>query len=70
MIPDLSRDQITYLIYQFIFSRRDREMLIDRLLDGMTYDQLAEKYDMSVRQVRNIIHRNKEIVFQHSNRLP
>lgn len=70
MSPDLSRDEITYLIDQFIFSRRDREMTKDRLLDGMTYEELASKYYMSVRQIKNIIHRNKGIVFDHIHRLP
>ena len=67
---DLSRDEIVYLINQFVFSRRDREMISDRLLDGMTYEQLAEKYYMSVRQIKNIVHKSKEIVFSHVDRLP
>ena len=70
MIPDLSRDEILYLINQFIFSRRDREMLVDRLIDGMTYDELAGKYYMSARHIKNLIHKNKEIVFSHIDRLP
>jgi len=69
-MPDLSRDEILYLINQFIFSRRDRDMTIDRLLDGMTYEELAEKYYMSVRNIKNIIHRCKDIVFSHVDRLP
>ena len=69
-MDDLSRDQITYLINQFIFSRRDREITIDRLLDGMTYEELAEKYYMSVRHIKSIIHKCKDIVFSHVDRLP
>lgn len=67
---DLSRDEITYLIQQFIFNRRDRAMLFDRLIDGMTYEELAGKYYMSVRQIKNIVHKNKDIVFSHIDRLP
>ena len=70
MIPDLSRDEIVYLVEQFIFNRRDRDLTLDRLLDGMTYEQLAEKYYMSVRHIKNLIHKNKEIVFSHIDRLP
>ena len=70
MNPDLSRDEILYLINQFIFSRRDRDMLVDRLLDGMTYDELAGKYYMSPRHIKNLIHKNKEIIFSHIDRLP
>ena len=67
---DLSRDEIVYLIQQFIFSKRDRTLTYDRLIEGMTYDQLAEKYYMSVRQIKNIVHKNKEIVYSHVDRLP
>lgn len=70
MIPDLSRDEIVYLIQQFLFSRRDRSMTYDRLIEGMTYEELAEKYFLSVRQVKNIIHKCKESVFSHVDRLP
>ena len=70
MIPDLSRDEIVYLIQQFLFSRRDRSMTYDRLIEGMTYEELAEKYYLSVRQVKNIIHKCKESVFSHVDRLP
>lgn len=67
---DLSRDEICYLIEQFVFSKRDRQMIRDRLIDGMTYEELAEKYYMSVRQIKNIVHKNKDIVFSHVDRLP
>jgi len=67
---DLSRDEIVHLINQFIFSRRDRDMTKDRLLEGMTYEELAEKYFMSVRHIKNIIHKCKDIVFSHVDRLP
>lgn len=67
---DLSKDEITYLIGQFIFSRRDRELIYDRLIDGMTYDELSVKYHTSVRQIKNIVHRCKDVIFSHVDRLP
>lgn len=70
MTPDLSRDQIVYLINQFIFNARDRNLTYDRLIEGMTYDELSSKYFMSVRHVQNLIHKNKDIVFSHVDRLP
>ena len=45
-------------------------MTYDRLIEGMTYEELAEKYFLSVRQVKNIIHKCKESVFSHVDRLP
>ena len=67
---DLSRDEIVYLIEQFIFSRRDRSLSYDRLIEGMTYEELAGKYFMSVRHIKNLIHKNKDIIFSHIDRLP
>lgn len=67
---DLSRDEIVYLIEQFIFSRRDRSLSYDRLIEGMTYEELASKYYMSVRHIKNLIHKNKDIIFSHVDRLP
>jgi hypothetical protein len=67
---DLSRDDIVYLIQQFVFSKRDRQVIYDRLIDGLTFDQLSAKHDLSVRQVKNIFRKNKDIVFSHVDRLP
>lgn len=49
---DLSRSQIEHLIDEWIFSERDRLILKRRLLDGLTFDNLAEEFDLSVRQVK------------------
>ena len=67
---DLSRDDIVYLIQQFVFSKRDRAIIYERLIDGLTFDQLSTKHDLSVRQIKNIVRKNKDIVFSHVDRLP
>ena len=36
-----------------------------RLLDGVVYDQLAEEFDLSVRQVKNIVYKGQDKVFRH-----
>lgn len=64
---------VPFYVYEgtaYRFERSQREMLKDRLLDGMTYDELSRKYYMSVRHIKSLIHRNKEIVFTHVDRLP
>ena len=66
---DLSRSQITFLIDEYIFSARDREMLKARLLDGVTYEKLAERFDLTVRQTVNIVRKARETVFRHVDRL-
>ena len=66
---DLSRSEIAFLIDEYIFSARDREILKSRFLDGVTYEKLAEMYDLSVRQVKNIIRKSRDQVFRHVDRL-
>lgn len=53
------------LIDEWVFSERDRRILKRRLLDGLTYEQLAAEFDMSVRQIKNIVYRNQKSLFTH-----
>ena len=54
------------LIDEWILGRnaeRDRKILRRRLFDGITYERLAEEFDLSVRQVKNIVYKGEDIVF-------
>lgn len=62
---DLSRSEIEYLIDEWIFNEKHRKILKYRLLDGYTYEMIAEKMDMSVRQVQNIVYRAQDRLFKH-----
>lgn len=62
---DLSRSEVEHLIDEWIFSKRDRAILKRRLLDGICYEPLAEEFDLSVRQVKNIVYRSKDKIFKH-----
>lgn len=55
MLPDMSRTEIEYLVNEWIHHKRNREILLKRLLDGVCYEPLAEEFDMSVRQVKTIV---------------
>lgn len=65
MIPDLSRSQIESLIEEWILSERNRAILKRRLIDGITYERLAEEFDMSVRQIKTIVYKSEEKIFSH-----
>ena len=54
---DISNSEIDYLIDQWIRNERDRIILKDRLINGMTFERLAEKHGMSVRQIQNIVYK-------------
>ena len=57
---NLSNSEVCYLIDQWIRNERDRAILKDRLINGMTFERLAEKHDMSVRQTKNIVYKSME----------
>lgn len=62
---NLSRSEISRLIDEWIFREKDRAILKRRLLDGITYEALAEEFDMSVRQMKNIVYKAEDRLFNH-----
>lgn len=52
-------------IDSWIFSERDRKILKRKLLDGITFEALAEECDMSVRQVQYIVKDVLEEILRH-----
>lgn len=61
---EYSNSEAREAISEYIHSARDREILEKRLIDGLTYERIAEEMDMSVRQIKNIIYKNEEILFR------
>ena len=62
---DFSRNYWEDKIDQFVFNEKARLMLKRRLLDGIKFEPLAEEFDLSVRQTKNIIYKAEEKVFRH-----
>ena len=62
---DISNSELANLIDEWVRGERNREMLKDRLINGMLYEPLAEKYQLSVRATQNIIYRASEQLFKH-----
>ena len=62
---NLSRSDLQYLIDQWIFNERHRLILSDRLFNGTTYERLAEKYDLSTQQVKNIVYKAMDRLERH-----
>lgn len=61
---------ITYIINEYVHSARDRALLLMRYVDGMTYEQIAEKLDLSVRQVQNIHYKfQQSVLLKHRDKL-
>ena len=62
---EYTNSQIRELIAEHIHSERDRNILLRRLIDGITFERLAEEFDMSTRQMKTIVHKNETILFKH-----
>lgn len=62
---NLSRSDMQYLIDQWIFNERHRLILSDRIFNGTTYERLAEKYDLSTQQVKNIVYKSMDRLEKH-----
>ena len=65
---DLSRSQAEHLIDEWIIgsnAERNRALLKRRLIDGLTYEALADEFDLSVRQTKTIVYRCEDKIFRH-----
>ena len=62
---EYTNSQIRGLIAEWIHSERDRRLLERRLIDGVTFERLAEEFDMSVRQTKSIVYKAQEQLFRH-----
>lgn len=60
---DLSRSQWENLIDEWIFNERDRAILKRRLLDGRTFEQLAEEFDFSTQNIQRIVYKAQNKLF-------
>ena len=69
MIPDgLSKSDLDVLINEWIIGKnaeRDRAILRRRLFDGITFERLAEEFELSVRQTKNIVYKGESKIYSH-----
>lgn len=66
---NLSKSEWNHLIDEWIIGRnaeRDRQILRRRLLDGITFERLAEEFDLSTQRVHEIVYRTQEILLKHT----
>ena len=56
---------ISVAIDEYIHSERDRSILKRRLIDGITYEGLAEEFDLSVTQIKRIVYECQKKLIKH-----
>lgn len=62
----LSRSQITELTDEWILNARDRQIVKRRLIDGITYEELAEEFHLSAQRVKEIVGKALAVILAHA----
>ena len=62
---EISNSDIDKAINDWIHNKHNRDILHERLIDGIKFEELAEKHDLSPQQVKNIVRKGKETIFNH-----
>ena len=61
---EYSNTQIASIIDEYIHNDLYRKILKSRYIDGLTYEAIAELYDRSVRNIKNIVKKYEIVVFK------
>lgn len=58
----MSNTELSAFIDDWVTSKRNRDILKERLIDGVKISDLAEKYELSERQIKNIIKKFRQLL--------
>ena len=64
-LTNITNSQIRTVIEEYIHSERDRGILLDRFVNGYTFERIAEIHDMSTVQIKRIVYKNEMTLFNH-----
>lgn len=54
-MKEYKNSDVLSLINEHIHSERDRVIIIDRLINGLTFSELSDKFYLSERQIKRIV---------------
>lgn len=60
-----SRTEAERLINEWIFNARDRDILRRRILDGLTFEELAEEFSLSTQRTKVIVYQSLDKLSNH-----
>ena len=64
LAENYSYSEIEHNINEKILNKRYRDILKSRLLDGYTFEEIGEMYDMTDRQIKNIVYKAEQKLFK------
>lgn len=62
---EYSNRRLNELIDDLIHSERNRQILKARYIDGALISELSDRFDLSEKQIKNILKRDGDYVFLH-----
>lgn len=62
---NISNDELSKLIDNWIKSERDRRILKRRLIDGITYEAIGEEVGLTVDRIKQIVYKQQSKLFAH-----
>ena len=57
-LDDIPNSIIEHTIDEYVHNERNRKILKRKFIDGVTFEIIAEEFDMSVRQIQKIVYRD------------
>lgn len=57
--------EVEHLIDEWIFNERNRKICKRKMIDGITFERLAEEFDLSTQQVKTIVYKCQDILSCH-----
>jgi Mor family transcriptional regulator len=58
----MKNSELSVFIDEYCTNKRNRDILKERLIDGVRVSILAEKYELSERQIKNIVQKFKALM--------
>ena len=64
VMNNLSNSQLEKLIDEWVRGERNRKIMKRRLIDCICFEPLAEEFELSVRQIKNIVYKENENILK------
>lgn len=62
-LATISNSELSILIDEWIKGERDRAIMKRRLIDCISYEKLAEEFDLSTISVKKIVYKQRDLLF-------
>lgn len=63
-LATISNSELSILIDEWIKGERDRAIMKRRLIDCISYEKLAEEFDLSTISVKIIVYKQRDLLFR------